>query len=120
MLLIHKIKVPIYNQDIWIFVGDPYEFQNYLYDIENVQNVEFNPHFANAICLHKDCRSWIWLREDSTIGDLTHELCHAVFDLMEDVGLNNSDQEAFCYLIQYLINECKDIFAIQMDPIKQV
>ena len=36
---------------------------------------------------------------------------------MLDLGLELTDQEVFCYLIQYIMEECKNIFAIQMDPI---
>ena len=120
MLLIHEIKIPIYRQSIYILIGDPYEFQDYLKDIEGLDGATFNPNTTDAICMHYYCTSWIWMRSDSDVSILMHELCHAVFDLMEDVGLDKSDQEAFCYIIQYLVEQCKDLFAIQMDPIKQV
>lgn len=37
---------------------------------------------------------------------------------MDDIGLEKTDQEAFCYLLEYLIDECQNIFAIQMEVIK--
>ena len=119
MLLTHKINIPIYNQHVWIIVGDPYEAQDYLRDCY-CGDYSFDPNSTNAICLHSGTVSWIWLAQDVTFAILVHELSHAVFDLMNDLGLDKSDQEAFCYLLEYLINECKDIFAIRMDPIKQV
>ena len=120
MLLTHKINIPIYNQEVWIFVGEPYEFQDYLKNIEKLNGAEFDPNYTGAICIHRDFCSWIWLSSDSGFDELIHELSHAVFDLMDDVGLHTSDQEAFCYLIQYLVKECQNLFAIRMDPIKQV
>lgn len=44
-----------------------------------------------------------------------HELSHAVFDLMLYIGLELTDQEAFCYLLEFLVEQCVDIFAIRMD-----
>jgi len=120
MLLTHKIQIPIYNADVTFLIGDAYEVQDYLADIKGTINVDFNPNITDGICIHNKLMSWIWLSPDSDISVLIHELSHCVFDIMEDVGLNFSDSEAFCYLIQYLVNECKSIFAIQMDPIKQV
>ena len=119
MLLTHKIKIPIYEQSVYLLIGDPYEVQDYLRYTES-GDFSFDVPTTDAICLHRGTTSWIWMKEDCTVDVLIHELCHAAFDLMEDVGLDKSDQEAFCYLIQYLVNECKNIFAIQMDPIKQV
>ena len=52
-----------------------------------------------------------------TVPIIAHELDHAVFDLMLDLGLELTDQEAFCYLDEFLMEQCADIFAIQMVPI---
>ena len=120
MLLTHKIQIPIFNQTVNIFIGNPYEFQDYLKDVERLEDVTFNENTVDGICIHDRLTSWIWLREDATIDVLFHELCHAVFDLMADIGLQMSDSEAFCYIMQYLVKECQDIFAIQMAPIKKV
>lgn len=38
---------------------------------------------------------------------------------MIDLGLELTDQEAFCYLDEFLMEQCVNIFAIQMAPIKQ-
>lgn len=38
---------------------------------------------------------------------------------MEELGIHTSDQEVFCYLIEYLMLECINIGVIQMDHINQ-
>lgn len=120
MLLIHKINVPIYNSDVIIIVGDGQEAQEYMSSMNNGCDFSFESDKCDGICFTLFKRSYIWLRDDVSFQTLTHELCHCVFGIMRDVGLDVTDEEAFCYLIHYLLNQCKDTFAIQMAPIKQV
>lgn len=116
-----EVKIPIYNQTIWFIAGNPYDVQDYLSDVY-VGDFTFDPRSTNAICLHQGTTSWIWISDDcKKVSILIHELLHAVLDLAEDIGLNVKDQEAVCYLLEFLVEECqKSIFAIQMDHINQV
>lgn len=54
--------------------------------------------------------------ENITVPLIVHELDHAVFELMIDLGLELTDQEAFCYLDEFLMEQCLNLFVIQMDP----
>lgn len=117
MLLTHQINIPIYNKILNFILGDASEVKEYLFDTTGY-NCTFNENSSDAVEIHIGLTSWIWFNpERITVGILVHELSHAVFDLMEDLGLEKSDQEAFCYLIEFLIEQCKDIFAIQMEVI---
>ena len=115
-LVTHPISIPIYNKLICFILGDPEEVKEYLFDTTGY-NCVFDE-YCNAVEIHIGLTSWIWFDpEKITLSILVHELSHAVFDLMDDIGLQHSDQEAFCYLLEYLIEQCKDIFAIQMGAI---
>lgn len=120
MLLKHDIPIPIYDKIVYILIGDAQEVQDYLTDVYS-GDFSFDPNTTDAICLHYDLTNWIWFDPNTvTPSIIVHELAHAVFNLMSDIGLDFSDQEAFCYLQEYLVKECANIFAIRMDPIKQV
>lgn len=94
---------------------DPYEVQDYLKDTRGV-DASFDVDSTDAICIHYGTTSWIWFDpKNINVHTLVHELCHATFDLMKDIGLDIYDQEAFCYIIGYLVEQCQDIFAIQME-----
>lgn len=118
MLLTHQINIPIYKKAISFILGDPQEVKDYIYDVFGY-NCTFNEEQTDAVEIHIGMFSYIWFDpEKITLGILAHELSHAVFDLMDDIGLEKTDQEAFCYLLEYLIDECQNIFAIQMEVIK--
>ena len=36
---------------------------------------------------------------------INHEIAHAIFGMMEKIGLDVSDQEAFCYSQEYVLEE---------------
>lgn len=36
---------------------------------------------------------------------IVHEFSHAVFGIMKDIGIDISDEEVFCYMIEYALNE---------------
>lgn len=116
MIKVREIKIPLYNQFVYFVLGDPYEVQDYLRDAYR-GDFSFNPDEDSAVVLHRCLISWIWFDlEKVTVPIIVHELGHAVFDLMNDIGLELTDQEAFCYIQEYLMEPCVELFAIQMDP----
>jgi hypothetical protein len=41
---------------------------------------------------------------------MNHEIAHAIFNMIDTIGLELSDQEAFCYSQEYVLKEaCKYI-----------
>ncbi len=101
---------------MWIVLSkDPYEVQDWLADTKGT-DASFDVDFTDAICIHIGTTSYIWFDSDRIdVPTIVHELCHATFDMMKDVGLDIHDQEAFCYIIGYLVEQCSNIFAIQME-----
>lgn len=117
MIHIKTVFIPLYKQIVKFLIGDPYEVQEYLRDVYR-GDFSFNPNTSDAVVLHRDLVSYIWFDMSKvTVPIIAHELDHAVFDLMLDLGLELTDQEAFCYLDEFLMEQCADIFAIQMVPI---
>ena len=114
MIQRHKIKIPIFERDVWILLGDRDDVSDYLSDI-NMAPFEIKSKW-DGVCFDYLGNGYIWFDiKYISVPIIVHELGHATFDLMLDFGLEITDQEAFCYIQQYLMKECCDIFAIQMD-----
>lgn len=112
--------MPVFKNYVYIILGDAYEISDYLSNVKGL-NVTIDPNTTDGYCIYQDSMgAFIWFQSDVSIEVLVHELSHAVFDIMENLGIDVKDQEVFCYMLEYLISECKNIFAIQMGPIKQV
>lgn len=96
-------------------MGDAIEVQNYLHDVY-YGDFSFNPNERSAMAFHLGLTTWIWWDEkDITIPVLVHELGHATFDMMNDVGLLLIDQEAFCYIQEWLLEQILTISHTPMD-----
>ena len=104
MLKFKTITIPIYNYTIEFISGDPYETIEY---IQNVYNIEPQyDEYWSACCWYIKGRSIIWFEEDTiTIPMLNHEIAHAIFGMMDRIGLELTDQEAFCYSQEYVLEE---------------
>lgn len=101
------IWIPIYNQQIRLISGDLEECLDYLRDVYHTdQNTIPFQSGTRAACYNVNDDIWVYINmDDIDIPMLSHELSHATFDLMEYVGLELSDQEAFCYLQEYIFEE---------------
>lgn len=104
MLKFKVITVPIYNYKIEFVSGDPYEVIEYIQSVYNVE-VEFDEYWS-ACCWYIKGRSIIWFEEGTvTIPIINHEIGHAIFGMMDKVGLDLKDQEVFCYSQEYVLEE---------------
>lgn len=110
------IKIPIFNQDINLICGDFQESVEYISRlhgkdvilINNIDGVVYN--IDEQIYLILDA-SYI------TLSTIVHESGHVTFELMDRVGLDVNDQEAFCYIQTFIFREILCILSIPMDPI---
>ena len=68
----------------------------------------------DAACYQYSSTIYVWIQSNVSISVLCHEIAHATFYL--------TDQEAFCYLFEYILNECLKVneLCIQMVPSDQV
>lgn len=121
-LQIIPIQIPIYNWTIIILVGSQDDAESYIGSIEEVKMPQAEFGVQDAACYQYSSTIYVWVQQDSSISVLCHEIAHATFYLMDTVHLDITDQEAFCYLFEYILNECLkvNLLSIQMVPSDQV
>lgn len=121
-LQIIPIQIPIYNWTIIILVGSQENAESYIGSIEEVRTPQSGFGVQDAACYQYSSTIYIWVQSDASISVLCHEIAHATFYLMDTVHLDVTDQEAFCYLFEYILNECLKVneLSIQMVPSSQV
>lgn len=104
MLKLKEIEIPIYNYRIEFVSGYIGEVVDYYRDVENVELEINGNHQASTWDL--GYKSVIWFdEEDITIFIMNHEIGHAIFNMMNCIGLELTDQEAFCYSQEYVLKE---------------
>lgn len=121
-LQIIPIQIPIYNWTIVILVGSQDDAESYIGSIEEVKMPQAEFGVQDAACYQYSSTIYVWVQQNSSISVLCHEIAHATFYLMDTVHLDITDQEAFCYLFEYILNECLkvNLLSIQMVPSDQV
>lgn len=121
-LQIIPIQIPIYNWTIIILVGSQENAESYIGSIEEVRTPQSGFGVQDAACYQYSSTIYIWIQSGASISVLCHEIAHATFYLMDTVHLDVTDQEAFCYLFEYILNECLkvNLLSIQMVPSNQV
>ena len=121
-LQIIPIQIPIYNWIITILVGSQEDAESYIGSIEEVKIPQAELGAQDATCYQYSSTIYVWVQQNSSISVLCHEIAHATFYLMDTVHLDITDQEAFCYLFEYILNECLKVneLSIQMVPSDQV
>ena len=117
-----EVHIPIYNKYIYVLVGTPKESVDALkerYEIEDrhaetlIEHLEKHSKCSNGLFTwDEDSNTYtIWLsRVPDTIGwegVLLHEINHAVFRLLDELGMEhtNASDEAYSYLSEYLYVE---------------
>lgn len=119
-MLIQTITIPIYNQKINLISGDREECIDYLNDLYTTGgNLNINwLEKTRAATYNINDDIWIYIDlYDVSIPILVHELSHATFDVMNFIGLELSDQEAFCYLQEFLLEETLKYLPFKIIPI---
>lgn len=104
-----KIQIPIYNQEINFIAGERHECLKYLEDLYKCDLSTWDVSENYAITLRINCDIWVFFDPvDFSLGAIVHELGHATYEIMNFIGLQLSDQEAFCYLQQFIFEEILD------------
>lgn len=109
MIKLKEINVPIYDYKIEFVSGYIGEIVDYYRDVDGFVLESDSNHVACTWNL--GYKSVIWFDEDTiTIYVMNHEIAHAIFNMIDTIGLELSDQEAFCYSQEYVLKEaCKYI-----------
>ena len=106
MIQKRQINVPIFNHALTLMTGRLEEVLKYLSGIHHKDlNGIRSMTNALALCILVNNEIYIWWEKDVQIPALGHEVCHAVFAIMDSRGIHVDDQEVFCYLWQYIMEQ---------------
>lgn len=116
MITKRTINIPIFNQSVIILLGDKNEIITYLQDSYGTDQLNdlLDKGFIAACCNYNGLPHIVLDEKDFQFGHFLHELAHSVYCILNWVGVDIHDEEVFCYLYQYLYEECKDILPIRM------
>lgn len=93
--------IPIFNQKVEIFIGplknvqSLWDKEDYFLDI---------PDNADGACFGLNDCIGLWFEANPKISIIVHECCHVVYEVMRSRGLNMEDEEMFCYLQEYIVD----------------
>lgn len=113
-LTTHKIFIPIYNANIILIeaqtIKDAATF------IESANGINL-PDLKDVTAFSADVNDVIYvvIQRNGLISDLVHELNHVTYTILDYAGVDISDQEAFCYLQQFIFEQICTILSIPMD-----
>lgn len=101
-----EIRIPIYEQTVWLCTDK----ETYL---KTLEFMDINPsplgqgvaRWANNPTTNETLFIVGVFKQD--LGVLVHELAHIERFVSEHIGLNQDDDEAHCYLLEYLFNQCR-------------
>lgn len=97
----YSLLLPIFNQKIKILIGCKTALETKL-DKEDL--VLENLDTADACCFSLDEIMYIWFETNPKISIVAHEAAHATFAIMSSYGLDIKDQEVFCYILEFLVD----------------
>ena len=98
----YNLFVPIFNQNIIVLIGYRADIETWFED-KNVFT-ELSPN-ADAACLGFDGELYIWLTPKPQLSTVIHEVAHSVFNIIKTRGLDMEDEEVFCYLQEFIIEQ---------------
>ena len=116
-----KIQIPIFNVPIILIRSSIDTVLAYLQAIyhENFAAMRLDWEL-DGCCFASlpDGKIVIWLAEENVKWPiLSHETGHATFEIMRMIGIQLTDEEVFCYLQQYINEQCQCMLLEPMEPI---
>lgn len=105
----HKFYIPIYGCYVTVIVAKNFEKVAKKYDFENVNDIIRRSSAMVQTRKNKQgIRKYIYIQRSSvSLGIIAHEAKHIVNRIFRDRGveLDRFNDEAECYLLQYIVNE---------------
>ena len=105
--------IPIFDRVLTVIIGDFGSLSSYM---KTTHNIDLAPCLGAYACVD-DCH-YLLLTSNATLAVLLHELSHATFGIIDRIGADPSDQELFCYLQGFLIQQVLTL--IDSDLTKQL
>ena len=110
--MIFKIQIPIYKSSIWVYVGESTEsimkHANKTYGKSTPDDFfDLDDETDARVLVYKGCPRAVIFKGDVTPSIVSHEMLHVTCSLLNSRGLGFSEdsEEAFCYLLEYLVKE---------------
>lgn len=106
-MLNHLFEIPIYNQ-VFDFIYSSYEeLEDYISQKESVTfdqiGLSKDKGLIDGVTLTIGGTIYVWFSDtEATLETAIHEIGHLVYELASQIGLDINDQEAICYLQEYL------------------
>lgn len=110
------IQINVYNSDVLVHFGTEESlikymknngFTSYVDEVKDILSQDKAVILAETFMLDTG-QTIMWFSEKKpNIGLIAHEVFHAVYNLLERIGirLSSDSEEAYAYLTQFLINE---------------
>lgn len=105
---IKKIKIPIYNAELEIIVGDTVKAAKHISNFDTIGDWEdLGRRLGKFIPCPEGC-GFIFMKKYDE-GILIHEILHYVTHLFDDKGIeiSYSNDESMAYMIEYVYREFK-------------
>ena len=116
----YSFRIPIFNQKIKVLIGKRSSIEKLFSENDIVLD---NLNNADAACFGIDNYLYLWFESNPNLSVMCHEVGHCVYAIIKSRGLDIEDEELFCYLQEFIIDnilKCvKVTLPIVMDPINQ-
>lgn len=108
-LLIKPFIVPIYDWTVVLLIGEESAAMNLVEGVESVKLYNSDCGVYLGSTFQPNSTVYVWYPEDAELTTKCHEILHATFHVLESVGVDTTNQEAVCYLFEYILKQCLDL-----------
>lgn len=105
-LLIRPFTVPIYDWTVVLLIGEEDTALNLIETKECCQLENCYCGVSLGSTFQPKSTIYIWYPSDASLKTKCHEILHATFYILNSVGVDIRDQEAVCYLFEYILDQC--------------
>lgn len=118
-LRIRPFTVPIYDWTVVLLVGEEDTALDLIESKENCQISDIGCGIYLGSTFQPNSTIYIWYPENASLKTKCHEILHATFYVLNSVGVDIKDQEAVCYLFEYMLDQCLNLdeSSIQMEAV---
>lgn len=99
-----KIHLDLYKSTILLFRGSIDDFIELTKQTEYCNRIIPPEPDDEAATWDFGCTQIIYLSEDTEQGTIVHECLHVVFNLCRYLGIDKNDEEALCYMLEYIVD----------------
>ena len=115
---LHKIRIPIYNENLYFQFGRADKLKDNLVKIgiPSHKILDIRANILGRFTFYEDeCKFVIWVRDPTisalSLSILVHEIEHFVYFFLDYKGFKHTDEsdEAYAYLASYVFEETSNL-----------